>query len=190
MIRSAEARDYNSINSIRQALTLDVGRLSNPEYVSQIECRGFLVPVEITYEQFLGDLPSYIVGEVGGSVAGFLRIEDTQEMAANETPHWIDPAMESIYWQKPHVNIGKIAVHPMAKRQGIASALMAEAERHARERSTPYIFSFIACCKPPTNYPSIKFHENHGFKETAPLAPLSAFGIRDYMATLYSKKLI
>lgn len=190
MIRSAEARDFGSINSIQQALILDVKRLGSVEYVSQVENNGFLVPKEITREQFMGQLPSYVVGEVEGVVAGFLRIEDIQEMDESEIPAWIDPVMESVYWQRPHANIGKIAVHPQAKRQGVASTLLAEAERRAREVQVSYLFSFIACCKPPTNYPSIRFHENHGFRETAPLAPQSAFGINDYRASLYSKKLI
>lgn len=189
MIRPAETSDYEAIIAIRNELELDISRLDDDEYVAVMEQRGFLVPVDIPYTEFVEHIPNYIVSEVHGKVSGFLRLDDTQEMAPNEVPHWVDPRVEKTYWNTPHAGIGKIAVSPSMSRRGIGKALLAEAERRAKEEGIPYIFSFIVTCTPPTNHASINFHIRNGFSIVAPLETQEAYGISDYLATLFGKKL-
>lgn len=189
IIRPAEIPDYESIAAIRDTLALDVSRLDDLNYAAAVEEDGFLAPVQISKAEFTEQISNYVVGEVGGAVAGFLRLDDEQEMDADEVPIWIDPAMEEVYWQRPHANIGKVAVLPEMGRKGIASAMLAEAERRASQKGAEFIFSFIVTCQPPTNLASIRFHAKNGFQMMAPLETQTAYGIDNYVATLYGRKL-
>lgn len=189
MIRSAEPSDYEGITAIRDALVLDVAGLNRPEYVAKLEENGFLVPVGLARSDFEDHASDYIVSEIDGEVAGFLRLDDEQEMEAHEEPRWKNPELEEIYWSAPHVSIGKIAVAPAMKKRGIAGTMLAEAEQRAKAKGVKFLFSFIVTCDPPTNYPSISFHTRNGFQVAAPLEPQVAYGIPDYVATLYGKRL-
>lgn len=190
MIRPAEPTDYEAITAIRDATALDVSRLNDSEYVARIERHGFLVPVEIPFDQFIAHVPNYIVGEdERGEVVGFLRVDEVQEMAPNEVPRWSDPELEEIYWGMPHANIGKVAVLPEVSQRGLGSGLLAEAEQRARAQGISHLFSFIVRCKPPTNYSSIGFHERNGFRIAAPVDSQRAYGIEEYLCALYVKEL-
>lgn len=188
-IRSAEASDYEAIASIRDKLVLDVSRLDEPGYAAAVEQNGFLMPVEISQTGFTERASDYIIGEARGEVVGFLRLDDEQEMDPDEVPLWVDPAMDEVYWEMPHANIGKIAVLPGVRKRGVAAAMLSEAEYRAKERGAGYLFAFIVTCHPPTNHPSIRFHTKHGFQRIAPLEAQVAYGISDYVATMYGKKM-
>lgn len=190
IIRSAETSDYEAVVSIRDVLALDVSRLNEPGYIDAVERSGFLMPVEIPQDDFKKCASDHIVCELGNKVVGFLRLDSSQEMDEEEVPVWVNPDMESLYWDMPHASIGKIAVLPDAGRRGIASSMLTEAERRAKERGASHLFSFIVTCDSPTNYPSIQFHTRNGFQKMAPLEPQAAYGIPDYVATLYGKKLL
>lgn len=189
VIRQAEISDYEAIAAIRDVLALDVSRLDDKGYVAAIEQTGFLVPVDIRPSDFEEHVSDYIVGEVDGRVVGFLRVDDAQEMAPNEVPRWVNSTMEAKYREMPHANIGKVAVLPTVGKRGVASAMLAEAEQRSRDRGARHLFSFIVGCKPPTNYPSIGFHTKNGFQVAAPIEPQEAYGISNYLVTLYEKRL-
>lgn len=190
MIRSAEFSDYKGIVAIRNALALDVLKLDNPQYVAEVEQNGFLLPVGTPQSDFGRSMADYIISEIDGKVAGFLRLDDKQEMTPDEIPHWATPEMEATYWGTPHASIGKIAVAPTMAKRGIAGAMLAEAEQRVKTWGISHLFSFIVTCEPPTNHPSIGFHVKNGFQAVASLEPQTAYGIRGYIATLYGKELV
>jgi GNAT superfamily N-acetyltransferase len=189
MIRPATLTDYEAIASIRQSLALDTTKLEDSDYVEQVQQDGFLVALDINHEAFVANVANYIVGETDeGEINGFLRLDDEQEMAHDEVPQWFSPEMKDIYWTLPHANIGKIAVLPTAKRQGLGTQMLAGAEQLTRERQIPWLFAYVAY-KPITNYASMRFHAKNGFQQIALERPQFAYNMQDYQGMLYGKKL-
>lgn len=84
-----------------------------------------------------------LVAELAGRVAGYLKLNAPTRLPENA-----------------HVlQVQGLAVHPDARRHGVAALLLAAAEHHARERAARKLTLRVLS----TNQPAIRLYERHGF---------------------------
>ena len=86
---------------------------------------------------------AFLVGELGGRVVGYIRLRPPSKLPENA-----------------HViQVQGLAVHPDARRHGVASGLLEAAEETLRERGTRKLTLRVLS----TNEPAIRLYERHGF---------------------------
>ena len=86
---------------------------------------------------------AHLVAELDGSVVGYIRLKPPTPLPENA-----------------HViQVQGLAVHPDARRRGVASALLDAAEATLRERGTRKLTLRVLS----TNQPAIGLYERHGF---------------------------
>ena len=188
-VREAQLIDFEPIVRLREQLIIDIGSLSVPEYRLKVEGSGFLLPTELSREDFQHELHKYFVAEDESQhLSGYLKLEDHQELEEGEAINWCKPELEAAYLSKPHADIGGIAVDPQKAGRGIASAMLHIAEGRAVALGNTYLFAFVVSA-PIKNLPSMSFHEKNGFERIAILKPETLFGIENYQSILYGKKI-
>lgn len=109
------------------------------ETVAALEQRCFSAPwsAQSFAEELNNPLAHFLVAAAGGAVAGYIG---TQEIAGE-------------------CYITNIAVHPEYRRLGIAQALLAAAQRGARERGCDFITLEVR----PSNTPAVALYLKNGF---------------------------
>ena len=86
---------------------------------------------------------AFLVAELNGSVVGYIRLKPPSRLPENS-----------------HViQVQGLAVHPDARRRGVASGLLAAAEETLRERGTRKLTLRVLS----TNQPAIRLYERLGF---------------------------
>ncbi len=70
--------------------------------------------------------------------------------------------------------------------KGIAGDLLAAAMKLLTQKNFHYLFSIVTIGL-IFNFPSLKFHENHGFERVAFGLPAAVFDIPNYQSMLYVK---
>lgn len=189
MIRRATIDDYAAITYLKKTLAVDVTQLENPEYRIATQKRGFLVTKDQSIEAFSKDVEKMsFVYEEGGTVVGYIRIDEEPEMRKETNAYWFKPSMEKIYFSLPHAATGGIAVLPNAAQKGIGSQLLHAAENEVKAKGIPYLFAFVVI-SPLTNIASILFHERNGYQRFASNTMPEMFGMKNFQSFLYGKKL-
>jgi GNAT superfamily N-acetyltransferase len=104
---------------------------------------AFFDAVEREKERYRGDAIE-LVAEEDGTIIGLLDLEcESEGLSAR-------PGVGGMIWH--------LATHPDHQRQGIASALLAEAERQARERGLVRLEAWTR-----DDAPTQRWYERHGF---------------------------
>ena len=86
---------------------------------------------------------AFLVAELNGRVAGYIRLKPPTKLPENAHV----------------VQVQGLAVHPDARRQGVASGLLGAAEAALRERGTRKLTLRVLS----TNEAAIRLYERHGF---------------------------
>ena len=100
---------------------------------------------------FTGDSPpeAHLVAELDGRLAGYIRVKPATTLRENA-----------------HVlGIVGLAVAPGSRRRGVASALLAAAEQHARARGARKLSLRVL----GTNETAMRLYERHGFRREGTL---------------------
>lgn|GEM_PF-6795238 len=189
MIRQAQAADFAAITTIYDSLALDVSRLvKDSDYRLQVQHSGFLLSGEVSFEKFKKEAHQYTVWEDAGKVVGYVCIKEEPE-TTKQKYSWLRDDLKTLYFSEQGANLGRIGILPAAKQRGLATALLQDAERRLQARKVPGLFSFVVL-SPITNFPSMMFHERHGFERVAVMQPCFLFGMDGYQALMYGKKLL
>jgi ribosomal protein S18 acetylase RimI-like enzyme len=188
MIRQAQIADFEAITKIYASLALDVPRLGkDSDYRLQVQQSGFLLSSEVGFQEFQQEMQGYTLFEDAGKLAGYICIEEEPEMSKEEWS-WFRDDLKALYFSERRANLGRIGVLSTTKQRGIATALFQDAERRLRAKKVPSLFSFVVL-SPVTNFPSMRFHEKHGFERVAVMEPCLLYGMDSYQAFMYGKKL-
>lgn len=188
MIRQAELADFDAITRIRESTALNVSRIQDANYRVEIERSGFLLPTDLSIEDFQADLPNYIIAEQEVQVVGYLCLRGTQSKSLKEGAFWLRPELESIYFSQPHAAINWVGVLPEAKKHGLATDMLHAAEQQVRAQHIPWLFSAIVM-SPVTNIASLLFHEKNGFERIALTEPTYDHGMDGFQNLYYGKQL-
>jgi ribosomal protein S18 acetylase RimI-like enzyme len=190
MIRPAELEDFDSIIRIRKASALDMAKLKNTGYRVQVQRSGFLLPIELTFEDFEKNLSNYSVYLDNGRVSGYVRVDTGHDIKPKTKVFWLKEELRQVYFSEPHSYIYGIGVLPETRHKGIATKMMQSVETKTRALGITYLFS-LAVLSPVTNFPSMMLHEKNGFERlVVVLEPISVNDPADYQALMYGKKLI
>ncbi|HEX9032843.1 MAG TPA: GNAT family N-acetyltransferase [Streptosporangiaceae bacterium] len=135
---------------VRQARPEDEAALIALDAISWSPQSGFPSVIEAghreQYSFFSADNPPHIhlVAVLGGAVAGYVRLKPPTPLPENA-----------------HVlMVAGIAVHPSARRQGVAAALLTAAEQYAVERGAPKLSLRVL----GSNEAAIALYERLGFE--------------------------
>ncbi len=189
MIRQAQVNDFDSICFILDQLSLQTQKLNDLAYILHIQQHGFVMPVALTKNEFQKQLQHiFLVHDIDGKIDGFLRIDEVQEVGAEDYIDWLKPEYKESYISQNHRCIGKLAVLPSTERKGIATTLLREATTILKQSDIPYVFSFVAF-SPVTNFPSMMFHEKNGFERIAISVSKHLYQMDNYRSFLYCKTL-
>lgn len=187
MLRPGELTDFDAIVSIHGSVAVDIARLDDPVYRSEIQRSGFLLPTALSEGAFTADVQNYTVAEDEGRVIGYLCLHANQSWEPEHTSvDWLRPELKDAYHADPHAYIHSVAVDPDAQKQGVASELLMDAERIARIQNTLWLFSMIVT-SPITNVASMLFHEGHGFERLAQTRPARGAELDGFVNLLYGK---
>lgn len=188
MIRRAQTADFEAITKTYENLALNVPRLTkDSDYRLQVQRSGFLLSGELGFNEFQQEVQGYSVYEDAGKMVGYICIEEEPE-TTKEQWSWFREDLKALYFSEQRANLGRIGVLPTAKQHGVATALFQDAERRLRAKKVPGLFSFVVL-SPVTNFPSMMFHEKHGFERVAVMKPCFLYGMDGYQAFMYGKKL-
>lgn len=139
-IRTGEERD--------RAFVLDLGSRTVMDSVSSMR-DAIPSMTRVSYErlvEFVYSQPHVVlIAEDGGTPSGFLLLLD---------------ALPDEVSMSPQAFIAYMAVEPAMRRRGIATALLAEAERIARERGLPVLAMMVT----EENQPAVHVYERAGFR--------------------------
>jgi ribosomal protein S18 acetylase RimI-like enzyme len=129
-----------------------------------------IVTVAELDERVVGALAAFPVGEAATRSRAFLRL------ALRSIPPWRWPGAAWLFWAGAHATptppeatlyVDALAVDSAARRRGAARALLAEAERQARERGLPAVSLDTAL----DNKPARSLYLSAGYDEVAYRAP-------------------
>lgn len=117
------------------------------------------------YEE--GDRHFYLVvrGEKGGELIGFCDVDGRIPAPGFS----LSPFKPNVVRPRPYLS--DLVVNPDWRRRGVASALMAEAERLARDMGYDELYLGVRS----TNEPALKMYSNMGYEEIVPGGDILAF---------------
>lgn len=189
MIRQARITDFDAVVHIRESTALEIDRLGDADYRVEIQRSGFLLPTGLSIEDFEKNLQDYIVAELEGRVAGYLRLTEEHDISPDTEAFWLRPDLKDVYYSSPHAYIYGIGVLSDVKGHGVAREMLQVAEQRVRARNIPWLFSVIVT-SPVTNIASLLFHEKNGFERVALPGVTKEAGLDGFQNLVYAKSLI
>jgi RimJ/RimL family protein N-acetyltransferase len=161
--------------AVRLARPEDEAGLAHLDAVAWTPASGFPSVTERTGDPFFtfftasGPPGEYLIAELDGRLAGYIRLRPVTELQENA-----------------HVlGIMGLAVAPDARRQGVASTLLAAAERHARDRGVHKLSLRVL----GTNAAAQRLYERVGFQREGTLRDEFCIGGRYVDDVLMAKRL-
>lgn len=185
MIRNALESDFENIANIREPYIVDIDRLSDSDYRWKMQKSGFIG--RLTKVEFETDLHHlFLVSEDDTGIVGYLRIDRDHEYKDNDKKLWLYENAKDEYFTGHHAEIGMIGVRSDMKGTGVGSRLLSYALSELQNKEIKYLFSIVVL-SPITNFPSMMFHEKHGFERVAVSYPHHHFEMENYQSVLYKK---
>jgi ribosomal protein S18 acetylase RimI-like enzyme len=163
LLYASAAGMYDRFAGTRErALSLLERSVDEPGNSSSAE----IVTVAELDERVVGALAAFPVGEAAARSRAFLRL------ALRSIPPWRWPGAAWLFWAGAHATptppdatlyVDALAVDVGSRRQGVARALLADAERAARERGLPAVSLDTAL----DNKPARSLYLGEGYDEVA-----------------------
>jgi len=185
--RNFKDSDYVAYKRLNKIYRFDCNKQDNKKYLSLVEKTGFLVGDPVT-KSFLKTIILSECALSKGKVIGISRVERmTSKMANKEsTLTWLgNENLRKKFHDEKGWLIGLILVDPEYTKKGIAKLFIKRIEDYAMENKCEDLFSYVATR--PNNFPSLKLHQNLGYKIVAIYDAKESFGILNYQSKLFYK---
>lgn len=188
MIRKATLDDIDQIWKLHTDYIFDVNRVSESDYGTQVQSRGFIV-ADLTREDVLTRIQKshiFNVYEEDGKVLGLIDINKEiyfPEEATNIV--WLDSKLKEKYFRgDKSIALHYIAVDSCAKGKNIAKQLFGDALTQLAQKGYTDLFCIVTT-GPLTNCPSIIWHTKQGFHRACVTLPIDLFGLKYYTSLLF-----
>lgn len=192
MIRDAAATDLENIYRLYQSHFLDLSKLDNRPYTSEIQKTGFMLGLE-TVEDIKERIKKdhiFRVFEQAGDIFGFINVNQEiyfPEDATNAV--WSNlKAKEEYFRSQNSITLHTIAVSKDHYHQRIATDLLNSCIVDLKAQGFTNLFS-ITMLGPVADNASIGFHTKVGFSKVCVTKPADLFGIKNYESVLFCKEL-
>jgi len=190
MIRQAQPTDYEAIKDIDEKLTIDTQKISERDYLSNMERSGFLVQNTFTLEKFEKEITTtFLVTEIEEKIVGYLRIEDATYLDKERPAIVYKPELVESQIKKPYKYLDRISLLPEYRGRKLASKMLTAAEKLLKNEEVGYLYSFVVV-SPITNTASIIFHDYNGFERVDISKTFTFAGFENYQSFKYCKKLL
>ncbi len=191
MIRKALPSDSKKLWLLKQAFVLDVSKVDDISYCTQIQHDGFFISSETEKEHKARITNSSIfnVYEKNNQPVGLIDINREiyfPEQADNII--WFDQKLKQTYFEdEQSIALHQIVVAKEHQGKGIATGLFQASIRELFNLKIKHLFSIVTT-GPVTNCPSILWHTAMGFNRACVTSPIDLFGLKNYSSLLFYKQ--
>ena len=192
MIRKAFLSDSKKLWSLKRAFVLDISKVGDISYCTQLQQDGFFVSNETENEHKARITNSTIfnVYEKDEKPVGLIDINHEIYFPKEaDNIIWLDQKLKIIYFEDERsVALHQIVVDKKYQGTGIATEMLQTAVKELINHKIKQLFSIVTT-GPVTNCPSIVWHTAMGFERACVTNPIDLFGLKNYTSLLFYKNL-
>lgn len=185
MIQHASDTDLDQIIEIQNQNLFDFSQIKNPEYLTDIKDKGFIV-IPYTLAEIKADNSKILlVNKDEDKVLAYLWISLVTD---NHNYLWFGPKIKSRLHSQRIYKIKSLGVLNSHAHQNLNSDILENAYQFLKDESVKFLVSLIAF-NPIIDLAAVNFYEKHQFVKAAVSLPVPYLSFGNYQCLLYSKKI-
>ena len=177
--------DLKQIVEISKLNLLDFSKISDVNYVENIERTGFFV-APYTLDDLKDDKNKILLGvKKDGKIVAYIWISVDID---NHKYNWCNQKFEKEIFGQKIYNLKRIGVVKEKKGQGLASELLKSVSEYLVDKSIKYLIASVAY-SPIKNLASIGFLQKNGFEKVAISPEVPHYKFDNYQCLLLAKRI-